>query len=236
MTSLQQLNFLVRSQLRYMGWVILGAISAVTTAGLIASLLISEGRQLGKAWGLLVFASGLALMLYVWVRDLQERRNLGWLQLPIPASILVTARLVTPLAIHGLILVPMVLCLPIWYGKLGADGPAFFTKVSSLHAISLMASMLVLLSEEITVIMRRFGTLGVILAQIAISALLVVLVVLGGRFGLPELDSTPGTLFVYSLSVLIALAAIFLYRRRNNYLLGVDACTSLPVDWSRSTS
>ena len=51
-------------------------------------------------WDLFVFLFGFMGSLYLWTVDLSERRNLLWIQLPLPQRHIATARLLIPLLVQ----------------------------------------------------------------------------------------------------------------------------------------
>ncbi|MEM8996090.1 MAG: hypothetical protein AAGF23_14985 [Acidobacteriota bacterium] len=234
MSSLRPIFTLVRAQVSYSRWGVASALAVCTTAGLAASLVAPDARNLSKAWGMNLLLCGILLTLFLWVRDIQERRTLFWLQMPIKPSVMAFSRLALPAAAHGLLLIPFVAFLPLWLGQPDMDSTRVFHKALGMHAFSLGVAFFVQLSEEVTVLIRGWGTYAILGVHLLFAIAVVVFASFGGHLGLPEIDSTAGIVTIYAVSAATAAVTARLYLRRSNYLVGVDACTSMPVDWSRA--
>ncbi|MEO1368617.1 MAG: hypothetical protein AAFX50_15695 [Acidobacteriota bacterium] len=234
MSSLRTILTLVRAQISYSWWGLASALAVCTTAGLAASLVAPDARNLGKAWAMNLLLCGTLLTLFLWVRDIQERRTLGWLQMPIKPSVMALSRLALPAAAHVLLLIPFVAFLPLWLGQPDMDSAVVVHKALGMHAFSLGVAVLVQLSEEVTVLIHGWGTYAVLGIHLLFAVAVVVFASFSGHLGLPELDSTAGIVTTYGVAAAMAVLTARLYLRRSSYLLGVDACTSMPVDWSRA--
>ena len=226
---------LVGSQLRYGLIVIVVGWCTLLVAGLTASLMIDSVRTLGKIWSVLTLMAGMGISVFLWSQDIRERRLLSWLRLPIRPTMAAGARLTVPVVLHALVILPFFLCLPLWYDASDPELSRALIKVFGIHAFSLCMSMLIYLSEELTVLVHRWGLKGVIGLNVIFVAGLLGFVTFGERLGLPELDSLPGMGITYAGALLLASLTARLYARRSNYLLGVDGCTSMPVDWGASS-
>ena len=226
---------LLGSQLRYGLIIIVVGWSILLVAGITATLTLDSVRLLGKIWSVLTLMAGMGISVFLWSQDIRERRVLSWLRLPIRPAVAAGARLAVPTVLHALVILPFLFCLPIWFDETDSEASGALLRVFGIHAFSLLMSVIIYLSEELMVLVYKWGLVGVIGINVTFVVGMLGFVVLGDRLGLPELDSLPGMVIAYTGSVVLALFTVRLYARRANYLLGVDGCTSMPVDWGASS-
>lgn len=209
-------------------------VALLFTIGLAFTTANADAEDLRKLWMLVVllFSGGAGLTL--WMTDQKERRSLLWAALPIGRREIAGARLLSTLLLHGAVLLIAFLGLALTSLVANAEGvwapgPGAMALLGG-SGFALMTMMFVHLGEEVALWVRRWSWGVTIYNGIAIAFF----AVLGYQTlrGPLSYDSWPFILAMHGLAALMAFGAFQLFLRRTDLLMGVNAVTGCPENWS----
>ena len=225
---------LIAEQLRYRrrGLVVTGVLTLVV--GFVVCFFLQDPTRHYRVWALVLLVASGGTNLYLWTLDQKERRSLLWASLPLRRRDIAAARLLSVFCVQAAF---FGLCL---LGALVTDrlvvhrGPDFAGVGWLLicQGFALVSVAFVFLYEEVMLqaVRRRWG---VILANTAAILSFAMLTLFALR-ALESFESWQALVALHVLAVAFMGIAYSLFVRRQDLLMGVNAITGCPENWSSS--
>lgn len=209
----------------------------VSTAYLVTGFFLLAGslklKDPAKVPGLVAFGlfAGILLGVYLWVRDIKERRAVVWLGLPVHPDAWLGVRLWTPVLVTLGFLGLHVLA---WVVRAVQRGDLPFTEwaaeVLPLYGILLLVLVLFPFSEEMNIYLRERKWALYLFNGLAFVGMMVLVVIEVETEGAPA-----RSLLTYGSAVAAALATAWAYRRRTSYLVVSHPVHGMPQDLASSS-
>ena len=194
------------------------------------SLIITKDSY--SLWTVFVLLFGLGASIYLWAVESYERRMLMWTQLPIPPHIIYGARLASTAALQ------LYVTVLAWFGmvlsqsyKQDLDFGEVGLHTLGAQGMTLFFILFVYLNEEVSLYLSpwRWAVIALNVLMIPFFAFLAF-----QTSAMDYYETWSGVTVSHIVAVLMALVSYQLFLRRRSFLVGLNAWTGLPEDWTES--
>lgn len=217
---------LIWAQLRYSRWIFGGGLGFGLGFLVLASRRMADGDRLLRLMDGGSLLLGIVVGVFLWLRDIRERRGVSWLPLPIPIDAWLWVRLWTPVVLTASL---FLVVLGVWGFRALTVGDLELTAVLRQIVPTLGGVLAILLlspmSEELNIYLRR-RRWAIYLSGFVVVAAIAFLAGYADGHENPMMVATT----TYGAAGLLAAATGWLYRRRDNYLVVSHPVHGMPVD------
>ena len=227
---------LVLEQFRYRRSALLFAAVVALALGLAGALTLAGDDTSYRLWLLILLVVGGTLNIHLWTVEQRERRTLLWSALPVARHQIGGARLLSLFVVQiGMLLICFSgACIASLFGGDAPFHPELVRYLFAGHGFVLLTMTFVYLHEEIMLRTShwRWGSWGVNLAAIAFFAVATFFAFryFGGY------ESWEGVILMHFMSLGFGVCAYVLFPQRKDMLMGVNAFSGCPENWSAGAS
>ncbi len=230
------MRHLITAPFAYRGRPALAFALLALVACTVLSLLADSPRAALRIWRLYVLAIGLGTSIYLFSIDHFERRDLLWNTLPLNNRSIGIGRLTMPLIVQLTATLLAAVGMSILYLLAPLTSPSLDASLLTIlgsQAINLVLIGCIYFNEELSIRLsrRRWAALALNIGLAPAFALILV-----GTDLIKPYDSWNSILFCHLAAVLAAGLSLYLFSRRGNHMVGINAWTGLPENWSNSAS
>lgn len=230
------MRHLITAPFAYRGRPVLAFALLVLVACTLLCLLIDQPRAALRIWRLYVLVIGLGTSVYLFGIDHFERRDVLWSTLPLSHLSIALGRLTMPLIMQLTASTLAAVGMTTYHLLAPLSSPSIEASVLTIlgaQAINLVLIGCIYLNEELSLRLSRQRWAALVL-NLGLAPLFALIVV--GTDLLEPYESWNSVLVCHLAAILAAGLSLYLFTRRQNQLVGVNAWTGLPEDWSRSAS